>query len=137
MNVLVDTNVVVSALIRGGLPGRVIEELVAHDDWFWIVTDQIEREYRDVLARPRFRISSEIQNGIGTLIETITIRVKPITPPPFTRDRKDEIFIGAALASEADFLITGDKDLLDIQRLLSTQIVSPAQFAELFGIRGN
>jgi len=44
------------------------------------------------------------------------------------------MFIGAALASDADYLITGDKDLLDPQRLSSTQILSPADFARLFGI---
>lgn len=50
MNVLVDTNVVISAVIRDRLPQRVIEEIVACDDWFWIVTTEIETEYREVLA---------------------------------------------------------------------------------------
>jgi putative PIN family toxin of toxin-antitoxin system len=134
MNVLVDTNVVVSAVIRDGLPRRVVEEIAGHDDWFWIVTDDIEKEYREVLARPKFNIQPEIQQSFTNFIEIVTIRVQPVTPPPFPRDPKDEMFIGAALASNADYLITGDKDLLDLQRLSSTQILSPADFARLFGI---
>ena len=38
MNVLVDTNVLISAVIRDRLPQRVIDEIVSRDDWFWIVT---------------------------------------------------------------------------------------------------
>jgi len=55
MNLLVDTNVVISALIRDGIPRRVVNEVVARDNWFWIVTEEIETEYHAVLARPRFK----------------------------------------------------------------------------------
>jgi uncharacterized protein len=98
------------------------------------VTDDIEKEYRDVLARPKFKIPLEIQQSFSTAIAIVTIRVQSVQPAPFPRDPKDEIFIGAALASDAEYLITGDKDLLDLQRLSSTQIVSPFEFARLFGI---
>ena len=134
MNLLVDTNVVVSALIRDGIPRRVVNEVVARDNWFWIVTEEIESEYRAVLARPRFKIPSAIQQDFQALIEAVAIRVRPVTPPPFPRDPKDELFIAAALASDADYLITGDKDLLEEKPLTSTQIVRPAEFARLFGI---
>ncbi|MGI9066557.1 MAG: putative toxin-antitoxin system toxin component, PIN family [Pyrinomonadaceae bacterium] len=134
MNLLVDTNVVVSALIRDGIPRRIVNEIVARDDWFWIVTEEIETEYREVLARQRFKISSAIQQDFRVFIETVTICISPAIPPPFPRDSKDELFIAAALASEADYLITGDKDLLEAQPLASTQIVRPAEFARLFGI---
>jgi putative PIN family toxin of toxin-antitoxin system len=135
MNVLVDTNVVVSAVIRDGLPRVVVKAIVAHDDWFWIVTANIETEYREVLARPKFKMPSAVQRRFSEFIETVTIRVEPSTSLPFSRDPKDELFIAAALASDADYLITGDRDLLDEQPLASTQIVSPAHFARLFGIR--
>lgn len=134
MNLLVDTNVVVSALLRGGLPQRIINEIAARDDWFWIVTEDIETEYKEVLARPKFKISTAVQESFRAFVEIATIRIQPVTPPPFPRDPKDELFIAAILASEAEYLITGDKDLLDLQRFASTQIVSPSEFARLFGI---
>jgi len=134
MNLLVDTNVVISALIRDGIPRRVVNEVVARDNWFWIVTEETETEYHAVLARPRFKIPSAIQQDFKAFIEAVTIRVRPVTPPPFPRDPKDERFIAAALACDADYLITGDKDLLEEQPLASTQIVRPAEFARLFAI---
>ncbi|MDQ2977108.1 MAG: putative toxin-antitoxin system toxin component, PIN family [Acidobacteriota bacterium] len=134
MNVLVDTNVVISAVIRDRLPQRVIDEIVSRDDWFWIVTTEIETEYREVLARPKFKVPTAIQQSWRAFLEEVTIRVQPTTPPPFPRDPKDELFIAAALASDADYLITGDKDLLDEQPLISTQILRPAEFARLFAI---
>lgn len=50
MNVVVDTNVLVSAVIRDRLPQRVVDEIVSREDWFWIVTAEIESEYREVLS---------------------------------------------------------------------------------------
>jgi len=135
MNLLVDTNVLISAVIRDRLPQRVIDEIVSHDDWFWIVTEDIEREYSDVLARPKFRVSDAIQQTWRVFFEDVTIRVEPSTPAPaFPRDPKDEPFIVTALACDADYLITGDKDLLDEQSLVSTRILRPAEFARLFAI---
>ena len=126
MNVLVDTNVLISAVIRDRLPQRIIDEIVSRDDWFWIVTAEIETEYREVLARPKFKVPDAIQQSWRAFIEEVTIRVEPSTHPTFPRDPKDEIFIAAGLASDADYLITGDKDLLDEQPLVSTQILRPA-----------
>jgi uncharacterized protein len=134
MNVLVDTNVLISAVIRDRLPQRVVDEIVSRDDWFWIVTAEIEKEYREVLARPKFNVPDAIQLSWRAFIEEVTVRVEPSSHPAFPRDPKDEIFIAAALASDADYLVTGDKDLLDEQPLDSTQILRPADFARLFAI---
>jgi putative PIN family toxin of toxin-antitoxin system len=69
MNVLVDTNVLISAVIRDRLPQRVIDEIVFRDDWFWIVSAEIETEYREVLARPKFKVSDAIQQRRRAFIE--------------------------------------------------------------------
>jgi predicted nucleic acid-binding protein len=69
MNVLVDTNVVVSAVIRDGLPRRIVEEVVDRADWFWIVTVDIEKEYREVLARPKFQIPPDVLQSLSRLLK--------------------------------------------------------------------
>ncbi len=120
MNVLVDTNVLISAVIRDRLPQRVIDEIISRDDWFWIVSAEIETEYREVLARPKFKVADAIQQSWRAFLEEATIRIEPSTHPAFPRD--------------PDYLITGDKDLLDEQPLVSTQILRPADFARLFAI---
>jgi len=90
--------------------------------------------FREVLARPKFKVPDAIQQSWAAFIEEVTIRIEPSTHPTFLRDPKDELFIAAALASDADYLITGGKDLLDEQPLVSPQILRPADFARLFAI---
>jgi hypothetical protein len=90
MNVLVDTNVLISAVIRDRLPQRVVDEIVSRDDWFWIVTAEIEKEYREVLARPKFNVPDAIQLSWRAFIEEVTVRVEPSSHPAFPRDPKDE-----------------------------------------------
>ena len=58
----------------------------------------------------------------------------PPSAPDFPRDPKDAPFLAAALAAEADFLITGDKDLLAAKDLVATRIVTPAEFRDVFHI---
>jgi len=87
MNVLVDTNVLVSAVIRDRLPQRVIDEIVRSEDWFWIVSVQIEREYREVLARPKFKVPQATQQKWIAFIENSTVRVEPLVHPAFPREK--------------------------------------------------
>ena len=108
MNVLVDTNVVISALLRDGPPRRVINEQLARDDWFWIVTAEIETEYREVLARPKFKIPSAVQQDFQIFVEASTIRVPAASPPPFARDPKDELFMKGNRAGTWSVTVSGN-----------------------------
>lgn len=135
MTILVDTNVLLSAAIRDRLPERVIEAIAARDDWTWMATPQIEAEYRDVLARPKFKIPQpHYDHWLQFLEANVRLFDPSATVPDFPRDPKDVPFLLAALASQADYLITGDKDLLEAQHLVPTRIVTVAEFAHLFGI---
>lgn len=50
----------------------------------------------------------------------------------FPRDRKDAKFLACAIAANADFLITGDRDFEDVQTLKNTTILSAKNFKQLF-----
>jgi len=58
----------------------------------------------------------------------------PPSAPDFPRDRKDAPFLAAALAAHADFLITGDRHLLQAQDVLATRIVTVADFRSEFQV---
>src|SRR5438105_4998961 len=107
MTLLVDTNVLLSAAIRDRLPQRVIEAIAAHDDWNWMVTAPIDAEYREVLARPKFKIPELHRQSWLQFLEATVRPFTPLSPPPldFPRDPKDVPFLVAALASQADYLI--------------------------------
>lgn len=57
MNVLIDTNVLLSAALRDRLPEQVVRYVATADDCRWIVTAEIVLEYVEVLKRPKFGLS--------------------------------------------------------------------------------
>jgi uncharacterized protein len=135
MNVLVDTNVLLSAVLRDRLPESVVLRVATAPDIRWIVTPDIMREYVEVLARPTFGLSQEV---LREWIELIEMRTAMVPSPPsnvtLPRDPKDAVFLAASLSTNADFLITGDKDLLECNATIDTRIVSVAEFAAEFQI---
>jgi uncharacterized protein len=58
----------------------------------------------------------------------------PVVDTSISRDPKDAIFLAAALASNADYLITGDRDLLEASTSIATRIVSVVDFAAEVGV---
>ena len=135
MNVLIDTNVLLSAALRDRLPERVVLGIAQRDDWQWIVTPTILAEYVEVLARPKFALPPETLQHWSELLELRTIDFgDPPTAVDFPRDPKDAPFLAAAIAFDADWIVTGDQDLLQLQTVGSTRIVTASEFAREFQI---
>lgn len=135
MNVLIDTNVLLSAALRDRLPEHVVLYVATRDDFRWVVTPEIFAEYTNVLRRPRFALD---QQTLERWTELLALRTVNIGSPPrvanFPRDPKDAPFLAAALATHADFLITGDKDLLQAKGIVATRIVTVAEFSKEFQV---
>jgi uncharacterized protein len=135
MNVLIDTNVLLSAALRDKLPERVVLHVAGHDDLRWLVTPEILTEYTGVLRRPKFGLDEKTLERWAELLAMRTVNVgSPPHVPEFSRDPKDAPFLAAALAAQADFLVTGDKDLLQAKDVVATRIVTVAEFSSEFGI---
>jgi putative PIN family toxin of toxin-antitoxin system len=135
MNVLIDTNVLLSAALRDKLPERVVLYVAAREDCRWLVTPEILAEYADVLRRPKFGLDQQTLENWAELLAMRTVNVgSPPHVPDFPRDPKDAAFLAAALAARADFLITGDADLLQAKDIVATRIVTVAEFIDEFRI---
>ncbi len=135
MKIVVDTNVLLSAALRDRLPERVVIHIATNDECRWLVCAEILEEYVDVLRRPKFALSRELIRRWVEIIEMRTILVpSPPIDPAFVRDPKDIVFLSTAIATGADFLITGDRDLLCVTMTASTRIISAADFASVFQI---
>lgn len=132
MRAVVDTNVLVSALIRRqGTTGDVL--LALRDGRFTIVySTPILVEVIDVLGRPPFRIKYHIQpDDITALINLVRLRGELIVPTRQVfacRDSQDNKFLEAALAGQADVVVSGDADLLSMHPFEQIMILSPAAF---------
>jgi len=134
--VVLDTNVVLSALVFGGGVAGVLRQAWQQGAFTPLVSTDTVRELLRVLAYPRFRLSESDQESLlaDYLPHAAAVRV-PSPPPlvPECRDPADLPFLHLAVAGRARWLVSGDGDLLslaDAFRLRpSCQIVSLASFA--------
>jgi uncharacterized protein len=128
MKIVVDTNILVSAILRGRMSKRAIQSIVDRPDWQWLVSVEIIAEYKDVLLRPKFKLSQEVIEEWWEIFDTVTQSIEVEVEVDFPRDRKDAKFLACALAGNADFLITGDRDFTEVETLGNTKIVSVSGF---------
>ena len=136
MQAVIDTNVIVSGLIRPrGAPGSVLRSL--RDRRFVaLVSPPILEELVAILARPWLQVRYGIEDNDGQdLLRLLALRselVEPSTKIRECRDPRDDMFLEAAVDGESDRLVTGDSDLLEIGSIGRATIVTPAAFvAEL------
>jgi putative PIN family toxin of toxin-antitoxin system len=133
MKVIVDTNVLVSAIIRDNIPEQVIMWIISQPVIEWVATAEIVQEYKEVLQRKKFKLPSEVIDSWFRLFDEELVLVSPKIDVNFPRDVKDAKFLDCALESNADIFITGDRDFSEAQALISTQIMSVSQFKLFIG----
>jgi putative PIN family toxin of toxin-antitoxin system len=105
--IVVDTNVVVSAMMTpGGIPNRVLQA-VLEDEVHMAYSLAILAEYRSVLARPRFGFDSADIASLTAYVETFGHLVAPSPSEVSMRDQTDRVFYDAARVAGA-ILVTGN-----------------------------
>ena len=128
MKIVVDTNVLVSAILKDRVPEDVLLFIIATPDIEWVASEEILTEYKEVLDRKKFRLPKELLKDWFDLLDD-SITIIPISLEiEFPRDRKDAKFIACALNAEAGLLITGDKDFVEAEKMMNTTILSVAMF---------
>ena len=128
MKVVIDTNILVSAAIRDRGPERVVLFVVETPGFEWVVSSEILKEYGEVLARPKFGLPPALLDQWTRLLQEVTTLVEVDRSVEFPRDQADAKFIECALASEADFFVTGDRDFGEARKILTTTVISVASF---------
>ncbi|HLA88667.1 MAG TPA: putative toxin-antitoxin system toxin component, PIN family, partial [Anaerolineales bacterium] len=76
----------------------------------------------------KFRLAAEVIEKWDTIITNLTTLVDVNIAVEFPRDQKDAKFLACALAADADYLITGDADFNEAQKLTKTTIISVSMF---------
>lgn len=132
MKVLLDTNVVVSAALKDGRPEAVVVWVATSGECDWIVSQDILAEYREVLRRPKFGLPEHLLEHWDEILRTLTSCVEVPELLEFPRDPADSLFLSCALASEADYFVTGDRDFDEARKLVKTTILSVSRFHTLF-----
>jgi len=127
--VVLDTNVLISALLFRGLPSRMIP-LWQRGKVTLLVSSQVLKEYLRVLAYPKFELAPEeikaiIKVELLPFVQAVKVKSKIRV---ITKDPSDDKFLELAADGKADFLISHDKHLLGLGVFRDTEILSVAEF---------
>jgi hypothetical protein len=135
MRVVLDTNVVVSGVIKEeGPPGQILSRLFQARQYISVTSLEILAEIREVLQRPKIRryhgwTDEEIDAFVTFLYAESDVTEGTLTVN-VARDPQDNKFLACASEGNADYLVSGDDDLLQIEVFERTQIVRPRVFLE-------
>jgi uncharacterized protein len=135
MRIVLDTNVLVSALLRdGSIPAHVVDLWLAGDVDL-MVDARISAEYRDVLARPEFGFDADDVQALMDMVDRAEHVVAAPLPLKLT-DPTDAPFLEVAVASAADALVTGNVRHFRIGgATLDIPVLTPRAFLDLLAGR--
>lgn len=132
MRVVLDANVVAAAVCWNGEAYLCFVKL-ARRQAFAFGTNETLREAREIASR-LIRQKNPKHNATARLTWYLE-KVKMVDAGPLgkqrSRDAKDDPYLAAALAARARFVVSYDKDLLDLEKPFGIEIIRPAQFLKL------
>lgn len=134
MRLVLDTNVVVSALLWRGLPRSLLHDAYAGRVALFTSVPLL-LELGSILARRKFAIKIEaskltIEQLVDYYAELTTV-VRPVPVNGVAPDPDDDVVLGTALAAGAGWVVTGDKPLLSVLDYREVQIITVADAVKL------
>jgi putative PIN family toxin of toxin-antitoxin system len=129
IRIVLDTNVIVSALVFGGVPRGVLELAEAGRCEFFH-SEAIQAEVRRVLAEKFDWAPAMLQQVLPTLWSMGEFVSPQVVVRAVPDDDDDNRILECALAADASFIVSGDHHLLALRTYKSISIVTPRQFLE-------
>ena len=133
MRVVLDTNILVSYLLT---QGKTLSRIIDHwerGSFVVLISPALLAELKDVLQRPRLRpyMSADPQVLLDVLEHDAHRVPGELILTGVCRDSKDDIFIACAVEGGANFVVSGDEDLLVLDNYQGIRMVSPSTFLQL------
>ncbi len=126
MRVLLDTNIVVSAILFGGLPRQLLEAALSGEIDL-VTSPPLLAELEGVLTG-KFGFPATIAASIRTELEALGEVVEPAQIDRVTRTAADHVVLATAVGGAADVVVTGDKELLALESYEGVSIESTRAF---------
>ena len=126
-----DTNVLLSRLLsRTSVPGQAFEHAILHADL--VICRETISEFEDVLSRPKFDkyLSYKERSAFLLYLRDISLLIESPVPITACRDSKDDKFLALALTGQAEFILSGDEDLLTLHPFRGIDILNPRQYLD-------
>lgn len=133
--IVIDTNVIISALIGKSYPHKILNEIVFDDKVIVLLSEEILIEYREVILRDKFKKYPEFQRqsqNILNFLERIGKLLNPDIVIDKIKDVSDNKFLELAVYGKAKYLITGNINDFTFQQFEAVKIIEPKEFYELW-----
>jgi putative PIN family toxin of toxin-antitoxin system len=141
MRVILDTNIYISYLLSSrqtehtGVISTIVEAAF-RQKYLLLVPEKSIEELMIKLREKKFlteRIAGHEAQAFVHLLQGIAEIVPPIESPlpKVTRDEKDDYLVAYALVYQADYLVSGDGDLLELTQIEEVKMIKPVDFVRL------
>lgn len=129
MRLVLDTNVMVSAILGDGAPRRVLSRCLRHEALL-LQSPATLQELVEVIRRPKFRLTeNEVHRVLAAVASVAEVVDTTTTIRAVLDDPDDDRFLELAIDGRADYIISGDRHLLDLKAFRGIPIVRAADFA--------
>jgi len=131
-----DTNIIVSAVLhQDRLPASLLS-LALKGKVRLFVSEELLREYEEVLKRPKFKLSEKEVENLMKLIRKKAVKVEPTKKlTKIKKDLADNRVLECALEAQVNFIVTGNKKHFPFEKFHKTKVVNPQKFATYFMMR--
>jgi uncharacterized protein len=126
VKLLLDTNVLVAALVARGTCSDLLEHCVRQH--VVISSQPLLDELREVLERKFHQRAIDVRSALQLFAETFTLVRPDALDSPTCRDRDDDVVLASALAGECAAIVTGDQDLLILDPFRGIRVLAPSAF---------
>lgn len=130
MRVVLDTNVLLSAILFGGTPGQILDAWRAGQVEL-VMSPDIVDEYVRVGERLNVRHPDvDVQPSMALIVQNATIVPNTPLPGAVCDDPDDDKFLACALVSGTDIIVSGDKKLRAVSGYEGVNVLTPRQFVD-------
>jgi len=132
MRVLIDTNVIISGTFWSGKPKRLLNT-ARRGEITYITSKTLLEELRETLTDPEkpFQLNEKETEKVVRNLRTFAILISPTSQVSVCRDEDDNRVLECAMDGEASYIVTGDKDLLDLKSFEGIKIAKVSDFLQL------
>ena len=131
MRIVIDSNVLVSAaLFSDSIPNKALNQAIKKGEI--IISEQTLDELKVTLSKPKLKKYLSVKDKLSFIykfeVQVIMVSIKHKIS--LCRDPKDNMYLELALSGNAEYIITGDNDLLQLNPFKNIPIITPKEFLD-------
>lgn len=131
MKIVIDTNVVMSGVFFGGAPRKVLESITT-DKFDAYATSEIMEEYSETIKELSEKYGGRLdKKGLSRFTLKLHV-IEPETKVQICRDPDDDKFLSCAIDSKSLYIVSGDKDLLVLEKYEGVEIITARDFCQKY-----